>query len=304
MDAFPEAGPARATVQQGSDRLAPRAPSRVVGKPILSVIDVSLAFGGIRALKSVAFAVDQGEVFSIIGPNGAGKTSMLNVIGGVYRPTLGRIQFDGRERTAHSPQGVARLGVARTFQNVALFKGMTVIDNILVGRHLHIECGFFASALCWGRGEREERRSRQAVQRVIDFLEMDHIRTAAADTLPYGLRKRVELGRALAAEPRLLLLDEPMAGMNAEEKQDMVRFILAANEELGATIILIEHDMGVVMDISDRIVVLNHGEKIAEGRPAEVRENLLVVRAYLGDDYQTGGPGHQVGVAEAGQWET
>ena len=251
--------------------------------PLLVVNDVHLTFGGIRALQGVGFAVKPGEIFSIIGPNGAGKTSMLNVISGVYRPTRGRILFAGRDRTHLRAQAVARLGIARTFQNVALFRGMTVLDNILTGRHIHMRRGLFAAGFFRGPGAAEEVLHRAAVERVIDFLEINHIRKTPTGALPYGLQKRVELGRALAMEPKLLLLDEPMAGMNLEEKEDMARFILDVNDEWATTTILIEHDMGVVMDISHRVLVLDHGEKIAAGPPDEVRVDPAVVKAYLGE---------------------
>lgn len=275
--------PLRTAVAGAGDEPAKRAPS-ISRSPILRVEDVSLSFGGIRALQNVGFQVQYGEIFSIIGPNGAGKTSMINVISGVYRPQQGRILFEGGDRTHFKPEAVATLGIARTFQNVALFKGMSVLDNILVGRHLHMKSGLFASGFYWRLGQREEVANRARVEEVIDFLEINDIRHTPADTLPYGLQKRVELGRALAMEPRLLLLDEPMAGMNVEEKKDMVRFILDVSDEFGTTIILIEHDMGVVMSVSHRIMVLDHGERIAEGIPDEVRNDPHVIKAYLGEE--------------------
>jgi branched-chain amino acid transport system ATP-binding protein len=250
----------------------------------LRIEDISIDFGGLRALHRVNLDVYAGEILAIIGPNGAGKTTLLNAISGVYHPTQGRIVLDGQDRTFLSPHRVAALGIARTFQNVALFRGMSVLDNIMVGRHCQMRAGVLASGLFWGLAQREEIRHRTVVERVIDFLEINHIRKAPAGTLPYGLQKRVELGRALAAEPQLLLLDEPMAGMNLEEKEDMARFILDVNDEWGTTIILIEHDMGVVMDISHRVVVLDHGEKIGEGTPEQVRTDPVVIRAYLGED--------------------
>jgi branched-chain amino acid transport system ATP-binding protein len=251
-------------------------------EPLLQVEEVGLAFGALQVLQNVSFTVYRGEIVAIIGPNGAGKTSMLNVINGVYHPQQGRIFFAAEESTRLRPHQVAALGIIRTFQNVGLFKGMTVLDNLLVGRHFHIRSPFFAQGLYWGFGQKEELKQREKVEWVIDFLEIQHIRKAPVSTLPYGLQKRVELGRALVAEPKLLLLDEPMAGMNLEEKEDMSRFILDANEELGCTIVLIEHDMGVVMDISDRIVVLDYGKKIAEGPPEEIKKNPAVIKAYLG----------------------
>jgi branched-chain amino acid transport system ATP-binding protein len=249
---------------------------------ILSVENVSLAFGGVKALSEVSFDVKEHEVRAIIGPNGAGKSSMLNVINGVYHPQQGKIRFKDKVFADMDPHEAAELGIARTFQNIALFKGMSVLDNIMTGRNLKMRCNFLQQALWLGGAKREELEHRRAVEEIIDFLEIQHIRRTPVGRLPYGLQKRVELGRALAAEPKLLLLDEPMAGMNLEEKQDMCRFVLDVNDQFGTTIVLIEHDMGVVMDISDRVVVLDYGRKIADGSPEEIKSNQAVIDAYLG----------------------
>jgi len=249
---------------------------------LLEVRDVSLAFGGVRALSGVSFDVRRREVRAIIGPNGAGKSSMLNVLNGVYHPQQGTIRFESFEFKDMDPGRAAALGIARTFQNIALFKGMTVLDNIMTGRNLKMRCNFLQQALWLGPARREELEHRRAVEEIIDFLEIQHIRKTPVGRLPYGLQKRVDLARALAMEPTILLLDEPMAGMNLEEKQDMSRFVLDVNDEFGTTIVLIEHDMGVVMDISDRVVVLDYGRKIGDGTPDEVRGSEQVIAAYLG----------------------
>ena len=257
---------------------------RRVGEVILDLQNISLRFGGVKALTDISFNVKEHEIRAIIGPNGAGKSSMLNVINGVYHPQEGRIVFHGEERKKMEPHMAATQGIARTFQNIALFKGMSVLDNIMTGRITKMKCGFLEQALYLGRAQKEELAHREKVEEVIDFLEIQHIRKTPVGRLPYGLQKRVELGRALAAEPSLLLLDEPMAGMNVEEKQDMCRFILDVNDQFGTTIVLIEHDMGVVMDISDRVVVLDFGRVLAEGTPSEVQANEDVVAAYLGSE--------------------
>jgi branched-chain amino acid transport system ATP-binding protein len=255
------------------------------GTPVLEVRDVSLGFGGVRALTEVSFEVRQGELFSIIGPNGAGKTSMLNCISGRYRPSSGRVFLNGRDVTDLTPNVRATLGLGRTFQNLALFGHMSVLDNIMVGRHHLLNNNALTGGLYWLSGARkEELAHRRKVEDIIDFLEIAHIRKAVAGTLPYGLRKRVELARAMAVEPSIILLDEPMAGMNLEEKEDMARYIVDLNEEWGMTVVMIEHDMGVVMDISHRVMVLEFGRKIADGLPDEVMANERVKVAYLGID--------------------
>lgn len=258
------------------------ATQRRIGEVVLRLENISLGFGGVKALSDISFDVREHEIRAIIGPNGAGKSSMLNVINGVYRPQQGRIVLHGQARQGMNPYLAAKAGIARTFQNIALFKGMTVLDNIMTGRNLKIRSSFLLQALYWGPAQREELAHRHEVEQIIDFLEIQHIRKTPVGRLPYGLQKRVELGRALAAQPKILLLDEPMAGMNVEEKQDMCRFILDVNEQFGTTIVLIEHDMGVVMDISDRVVVLDYGRKIGDGTPDEVRGNQEVINAYLG----------------------
>jgi branched-chain amino acid transport system ATP-binding protein len=256
--------------------------AREIGEVILDLRNISLRFGGVKALTDISFDVREHEIRAIIGPNGAGKSSMLNVINGVYRPQEGEIIFRGEHRHDMDTHAAAAAGIARTFQNIALFKGMSVLDNIMTGRTLKMRSNLLQQAFWWGPARREELAHRARAEEIIDFLEIQHIRKTPVGRLPYGLQKRVDLGRALAMEPQILLLDEPMAGMNVEEKQDMSRFILDVNDQLGTTIVLIEHDMGVVMDISDRVVVLDYGKKIGDGSPDEVRGNPEVISAYLG----------------------
>jgi branched-chain amino acid transport system ATP-binding protein len=257
-------------------------PNKKIGDVLLKVDGITLSFGGVRAIRDVSFEIREHEILAIIGPNGAGKTSMLNVINGFYHPQVGTITYRGQTRARARPYEIAAQGIARTFQNVALFRGMSVLDNIMTGRLLKMRGNILTEALYWGPARRQEMEHRAFVERIIDFLEIQAIRRVPAGRLPYGLQKRVELARALAAEPTLLLLDEPMAGMNVEEKEDMCRFILDLNEEFGTTIALIEHDMGVVMDISDRIIVLDYGRKIADGPPDAIRGDQAVIDAYLG----------------------
>ncbi len=253
-----------------------------IGDVILDLQNISLRFGGVKALIDISFDVREHEIRAIIGPNGAGKSSMLNVINGVYHPQEGKILFRGEERKRMHPHMAAAQGISRTFQNIALFKGMSVLDNIMTGRNLKMKSNLLLQAIWWGPARNEELAHRAKVEEIIDFLEIQHIRKTPVGRLPYGLQKRVDLGRALAMEPQILLLDEPMAGMNVEEKQDMCRFILDVNDQFGTTIVLIEHDMSVVMDLSDRVVVLDYGQKIGDGDPDEVRSSPEVIKAYLG----------------------
>jgi len=271
-----------ATLAVPSDAETTAAPARRIGSVILDVKNISLAFGGVKALTDISFDVREHEIRAIIGPNGAGKSSMLNCINGVYQPQQGSIALRGQTFRHMNSRQVAASGVARTFQNLALFKGMSVLDNIMTGRNLKMRSNILQQAWHWGAAAREEAAQRRVVEGIIDFLEIQAYRKTPVGTMPYGLQKRVDLGRALAMEPALLLLDEPMAGMNVEEKQDMCRFILDINDEFGTTIVLIEHDMGVVMDISDRVVVLDYGRKIGDGTPHVVRADPNVIAAYLG----------------------
>ena len=255
---------------------------RKIGGVVMEMKNITLRFGGVTAIKDITFDIREGEIRAIIGPNGAGKSSMLNVVSGFYVPQEGEVFFRGEKRPPLKPFEVARQGIARTFQNIALFEGMSVLDNVMTGRLTQMNSGFISQALWRGKAEREEIENREICEKVIDFLEIQSIRKTPVSRLPYGLKKRVELARALASEPELLLLDEPMAGMNVEEKEDMSRFILDVNDEFGTTIALIEHDMGVVMDLSDRVVVMDYGKKIGDGTPNEVRNNQAVIDAYLG----------------------
>jgi branched-chain amino acid transport system ATP-binding protein len=250
---------------------------------LVEIREVSKSFGGVQAVSRVGLDIEQGTITSVIGPNGAGKTTVLNMISGFYHPDSGHITLEGRDITAMAPSRVAALGVARTFQNIALFRGMTVLDNLMLGRHVRMKTGVLGAFGYWGLAQREEVTHRRRVEDIIDFLGIQDLRRRPTGSLAYGLQKRVELGRALALDPKVLLLDEPMGGCNREEKEDMARFILDVNEEWGVTVILIEHDMGVVMDISDRVAVLDMGQKIAEGAPDEVRANPHVIKAYLGE---------------------
>ena len=259
--------------------------------PLLRIDDIHLAFGGVKAINGVSIHVEKGKIHAIIGPNGAGKTSIFNCISCVYKPQRGAVYFNDRKITGMKPDRVVHLGIARTFQNIALFHHMTVLDNLMLGRHMYLKRGALAGGVFLGPAQREEIENRRVVEDIIDFLEIENIRKKPVGTLAYGLRKRVELARALSLKPKLLLLDEPMAGMNAEEKEDMARFVLEIHAERGTAVVMIEHDMGVVMELSDRVTVLNFGERIADGTPDEVRRNRDVQDAYLGEQHDLAADG-------------
>ncbi len=268
--------------EQGGSDVSLEEQSGTASAVKLIVDGISKSFGGVQAVRDVSISVPDGLIFAIIGPNGAGKTSLLNMISGFYHPDEGSVNFQGRDITTMTPANRASIGIARTFQNIALFRGLTVLENLMLGRHVHMKAGVLSSMLYWGKAQREEAEHRERVEEIIDFLKLTDLRKRPTGSLPYGLQKRVELGRALSVDPELLLLDEPMAGMNQEEKEDMVRYVLDVNDEWNRTIVLIEHDMAVVMDISDRVAVLDQGQKIAEGTPDEVRADQNVIEAYLG----------------------
>jgi branched-chain amino acid transport system ATP-binding protein len=255
----------------------------VTDAPKLELKEITMQFGGLSAISGLSFQLHEGEIFALIGPNGAGKSTVFNCISGIHTPTKGKIFFEGKEITRLNPHRIARKGIARTFQNIALFRNMTVLDNLLLGRNPYLRAGIIRGGFFWGPALREELLNREKVEKIIEFLEIEGVRKKTVGSLPFGIQRRVELGRAIAMEPRLLLLDEPVSGMNVEETEEMARFILDINEEFGTTILLVEHDMGVVMDVSDRILVINFGEKITEGRPEEIARDPLVIKAYLGE---------------------